>query len=217
MTTTRIVHSHEKPRVETPRVRADAKHGVGVEGLPESAPSAPIKDARTGRFLPGNNAWRRRQAKALAQLDLAGLNPATCEPWMRPFAEMAIEHASNIAGELGVASAMLSGLACDTAAACAVFRALLKLGSEGDKKALKEARAWMREHRLNVIALKALAADEGGRRPSADAAADPVYASDQPAPAPERADADEDADDGSAAPTPPRPRPVASDDEEALG
>jgi hypothetical protein len=109
----------------------------------------------TGRFTRGNRAAQRRAVKASAPI-IVGLDPSKCEPWLAPFAHLAGEHAANLIGELGVSSNTLSGLAIDTAAAMAVYRGLLSLGASGDRKALAEARAWLREARQNVITLTSL-------------------------------------------------------------
>ena len=115
----------------------------------------------TGRFTPGNRAVRRRTVKASAPI-IVGLDPSKCEPWLAPFAVLAGEHAACLITELGVDSDTLSGLAIDTAAAMAVYRGLLSLGAAGDRKALAEARAWLREARQNVITLTSLVGAQAG-------------------------------------------------------
>lgn len=161
--------SHDSTYAETHRVRADLEHGVGVEGMAQSVESAPINNPRTGRFAPGNAAWRRREMKRLAheqgRAALLGLDPAKCEDWLRPFAVEAVKHAAELAVELPVQTESLLGLADDAAAARAVYRGLLALGAAGDRDALREARAWMKEARQNTIALRALAKDSAAAQP----------------------------------------------------
>lgn len=133
-----------------------------------SAKTATDHDAKTGQFAAGNRAARRRKMKASAPV-IVGLDPAKCEEWLRPFAKLAGEHAANIIGEMRIESNTLSGLAIDTAAAMAVYRGLLSLGAQGDRKALAEARAWLRECRQNTITLSSLVGNEAKPAPKASA------------------------------------------------
>ena len=160
--------SHGKERPALPRV------GVRGGDVRDELPPAPTgnaaadRDARTGRFSRGNTASRRRRAKALAKA-LPGLDPSKCEPWLQPFARLAVDHAAQLVADLPVQSAGLNALASDAAAALGVFRALVALGSQGDRRALTEARAWLREHRQSMIALTALARDASAKREDVDA------------------------------------------------
>lgn len=135
-----------------------------VDELPSPVPTgdtAAERDATTGRFLPRNQAARRRTLKRVAH-QLAGLDPAACAPWLRPFVTLAGDHAAALLGELPIQTAATRALAVDTATACAVYRGLLALGAAGDREALAESRAWLREHRQSVIALTGLARQEAG-------------------------------------------------------
>jgi len=162
-----IESSKDKRRPQTPRVNELTAPVPSVE-------SAPVRDPHTGRFLAGNDAYRRRQAKALARADLVGLNPAKCVPWLRPFAELAVRQATDLVQELpkGARTSCLEQLACDTATAQAVYRGLLALGATGDMKALTEARGWLREHRQNVITLTELSRQEAAAAGERDAPID---------------------------------------------
>lgn len=127
-----------------------------------SGTTAADHEPGTGRFVAGNRSARRRAVKAAAPV-IVGLDPTTCDPWLAPFAKLAGEHAAAMITELGIESNTLSGLAIDTAAAMAVYRGLLSLGAAGDRKALAEARAWLREARQNVITLTSLHGKEPKR------------------------------------------------------
>jgi len=115
--------------------------------------TAPDRDENTGRFVPGNAASRRRKLKGAAKV-LVSLDPAHCDPWLRPSIELAVTHATDIIAGLPVQSAALNALAVDTATATAVYRGLLALGAQGDAKALSEARAWLREARQRCVSMK---------------------------------------------------------------
>jgi hypothetical protein len=142
---------------------------LGLIDPPElSAKTATDHEARTGRFAKGNRAAKRRTMKASAPI-IVGLDPDNCEPWLRPFAKLAGEHAAALVGEMRIESNTLSGLAIDTAAAMAIYRGLLSLGAQGDRKALAEARAWLRETRQNIITLTSLVGDEAKPAPKASA------------------------------------------------
>lgn len=150
------------------RVRAD-----GLEtDLPPTPPNAgdagPDQDARTGRFVKGNAASRRRKAKALARV--VGIAPEKVAPWLRPFVADGTAYATDLIASLPVQAPELNALAMDTAAAAMVVRALFALGAAGDMKALAEARAWLKEHRQSVIALRGLTAETP--RPETDVHAD---------------------------------------------
>lgn len=139
--------------------------------LPATAGAAPDRDPSTGRFAKGNSASRHRKLKSVARA-LVGLNPAVCDPWLRPYVTLAAGEAQRILDELPARGAAIDGLAIDCATAQAVYRGLLALGAQGDREALAEARQWLREHRTTLIALEGLAREMGAsRRPGDDFAA----------------------------------------------
>lgn len=154
----KLEESHGRLRPTTPRI--GAKKGSLRSELPEGRGTAVAdtdRDAATGRFIKANGAARRRTLKRLAKA-LPGLDPSRCSSWLAPFARAAAEHAVELTAGLGPKqSATLNALAGDAAAALGVARGLLALGAAGDMDALKEARAWMREHRSLVVTLEALA------------------------------------------------------------
>jgi hypothetical protein len=130
-------HSHLRP--ETSRVR-------DMPSTPDTAVTAPDRDSKTGRFVPGNRAARRRALKRMGR-DLAWLNPDNCELWVRPYIAAARQHAGDLLADLRVEGALASPLAEECASARLAYRALLALGLAGDHKALEQARAWLRESR----------------------------------------------------------------------
>lgn len=148
--------SHGKPRPKTPRLLG---HDAGVPPLPKAEDAAPIKDAKTGRFLKGNQAHRRRQVKEKAK-GISTLNPERCASWMRPFVEGGGKYALALLTRIG-SDDVLARLAGDVADAHTVFRALIALGAKGDAEALREARHWLREHRSALTTLVKLAGDGG--------------------------------------------------------
>ena len=162
-----IEWSHGAPR---PTVRADE-----IPPLP-TAGTAAVRDPVTKRFVPGNQAAAGRTLKRAAREQaLLGLDPAAVDPWMAPF----VVHAQHYAGELVAGlprqAPALIALAGDAATAAAVYRGLLALGTSGGPDApaaLREARAWLREHRQSLATLSVLA----GREPAADNDPDPLAA-----------------------------------------
>lgn len=142
--------SHGRPRV-TSRRPSDG----GPPSLPASELSGPVRDPETGRWAKGNRAWRRRVVKAHAA-QLAALDPRTCAAWLRPHVEDGAEYACELA--MRFSDPALARLVLDTAAARVAYNALLGLAGQGDGEALKEARAWLREHRACLTTLTALAA-----------------------------------------------------------
>lgn len=151
--------SHGKRRLKTPRVLG---HDAGVKGLPpsESGESAPMNDPKTGRFVAGNRAHRRRMLKRKAE-GIATLDPAHCEPWLRPHVEAGKSYAAKLLTRVQHDPALLE-LAGAVADAHTVYRALLNLAAHGDMKALEEARAWLREHRAALATLSGLANESSG-------------------------------------------------------
>lgn len=130
-----------------------------------TAIAAPDHDKRTGRFVAGNGASRRRKLTRVAA-ELTTIDPAKCDPWLRPAVTMAVKQASELIDSLAIDSPALRMLAADAATARAVYLALLQLGAQGDPKALEQARGWLRETRQSLLALKGMANDEAA---SADA------------------------------------------------
>ena len=148
-----LEQSHGKPRLT---VRADE-----VPALP-AADAVPMQDAKTGRFLKGNRAHRRRQLKSRAD-GLSTLNPARVPSWMRPHVEQGASYIVALLGMLEKKPA-LHPLAGDVADAHAMYRALMTLALAAehvkDRMALlTEARGWLREHRTSLATLSALAGD----------------------------------------------------------
>lgn len=163
--------SHGRPRV-TQRRPSDG----GPPALPEAADPEPMKDATTGRFLPGNRAYRRRQVKERAR-GIATLDPKRCASWLRPFVEGGASYGCDLLQRFP--DPALARLVGDTADARTVYRALLHLAAQGDTEALKEARAWLREHRSCLSTLSALSGD--GRAADGDEAAPWVTSEGRPA------------------------------------
>lgn len=162
-----IRRSQDKERPEVARARVgNDEHRTGIEGCAPPAPP-PLKEPdkrcpKTGKFIEGNQAARMREIKRAAKF---GLDPKHCVPWLRPYAGLVRLQASSILADLPAQNAMLGALAVDAATSLAIGRAMLALGGEhGAYKVLKEARAWIREHRTGVIALVALARDEARAR-----------------------------------------------------
>lgn len=145
--------SHGKRRMTTPRPNG---HDGGVPALPpEPDASAPMHDPKTGRFVKGNRGYRRRMVKAKAA-GITTLNPERCDAWLRPFVEggaaYGVELMRRVAGDPA-----LVRFAGDVADAHTVYRALLALAAKGDMTALKEARAWLAQHRAGLATLAGLA------------------------------------------------------------
>jgi hypothetical protein len=152
--------SHDRPRVELRR-----PSDGGTPPMPASAETAPIKDATTGRFVKGNQAHRRRSLKSKAT-GISTLNPATCASWLTPFVRDGVAYAMQLVGRFpDPALARLVGATCD---AHVMYRALLGLAAQGDKQALGESRAWLREHRACLRELAALAGLVGGDKKAID-------------------------------------------------
>ncbi len=150
--------------------RASARDAAGaVPPLPASADAAAERDASTGRFLPANRAARRRTLKRVAR-GLHTLNPAACASWLQPTAKLAQGYAIDLAATLPAHPALLA-LAGDAADARAIYRGLLTLAAQGDAEALKEARAWLREHRSCLATLAGLAVELKSEAPADPTAA----------------------------------------------
>jgi len=114
-----------------------------------------MKDAKTGRFLPGNRAYRRRQVRERAK-GITTLDPKRVASWLTPFVAGGAEHGLELLQRFpDPALARLVGNAAD---AHTVYRALLHLAAQGDSQALGEARAWLREYRSCLATLSALSA-----------------------------------------------------------
>lgn len=152
--------SHGKRRVKAPRVLG---HDDGVKPLPapESEDAAPMKDPKTGRFVPGNRAHRRRTLKR-KQDGIATLNPARCQSWLRPHVMAGTTYALKLLSRVKHDEALLE-LAADVADAHTMYRALMSLAAQGDADALREARQWLREHRTALATLSGLAGESTGQ------------------------------------------------------
>ncbi len=143
-----VTMSHDRLRVEL------ARPSDGGVALPESEESTPIHAPGTTRFGKGNRAWRRRALK-VRQEGIAGLDPARCASWLSPFVKDGRAYALTLMSRFpDPALARLVGATCD---ASVMYRALLQLAAQGDKDALGESRAWLREHRACLRELAALA------------------------------------------------------------
>ena len=141
--------SHDRPRVELRR-QSDG----GVPPMPASDESTPMHAPGTTRFAKGNQAYRRRMVKAKAE-GIATLDPARCASWLSPFVRDGRDYAMQLVGRYP--DAALARLVGATADAHCMYRALLGLAATGDKDALSESRAWLREHRACLRELAALA------------------------------------------------------------
>lgn len=146
------------PRIEWSHGRARTIARRPSDGgpplLPPTVLIGPMRDPQTGRWVAGNVAHRVRAVRAAAR-ELATLNPATCGPWLRPHVADGATYATELAERFP--DPALRRLVLDCAAAHTAYRALLALAGEGDGDALKEARAWLREHRACLATLSALA------------------------------------------------------------
>jgi hypothetical protein len=144
--------SHGRPRTEVRRPSDGGTPPLPVE-------SAPTNDTKTGRVLPGNRLWKKREAKRAdlvrRRKGISTLNPETCEPWLRPFVLEAVRYGLDLQARFDEPA--LARLIGDTADAHAIYKGLIALGSKGDTKALTEARGWLREHRACLRELAALA------------------------------------------------------------
>lgn len=130
-----------------------------------------MKDAATGQFIKGNQAYRRRQVKERAK-GITTLDPRRCASWISPFVTNGAAHGLELLQRF--ADPALSRLVGNAADAHTVYRALLHLAANGDTEALKESRAWLREYRSCLSTLSALsgdgvAADDGADAPWIDA------------------------------------------------
>lgn len=168
--------SQGKYRAKSPRILG---HGTKVQPIPAREETAAERDGR-GRFVPGNSANRHKQAKAMAKRGgVMTINPAKCAAWLAPHVKDGQGYAVDLIKR--VPDPVLARLAGDVADARAVYRALLALAAEETQDAsarldaLREARAWMREHRTGLATLSALA----GAKP-AGGDADPFYVDEEP-------------------------------------
>lgn len=145
--------SHGKRRPKTARL---AGNDEGVKQLPASDDAEPIKDKKTGRFVVGNRAYRRRVLKSKAQ-GITTLNPSSCAAWLRPHVEGGRSYGMELLARFpDPATARLVG---DIADAHTVYRGLLAQAAQGDTEALREARAWMTAHRTALATLAGLAGE----------------------------------------------------------
>lgn len=138
----------------------------GPPALPEAGPAEPMQDAKTGRFVPGNRAYRRRQVRERAK-GIATLDPKRCASWLKPFVDGGATHGLELLQRF--TDPALTKLVGNVADAHTVYRALLHLAAQGDTEALKESRAWLREYRSCLSTLSALS---GGGHAGADGADD---------------------------------------------
>lgn len=148
-----IQFSHGRPRTELRRPTDG-----GTPPLPpaeNTVLAVPVQDVKTGRFLKGNQAGRRKRLKNKAR-GIHTLNPAKCESWLQPHVEAGLQHGLDLLARFtDPILAPLAGVAAD---ALIVYRGLIALGASGDHIALREARAWAKEYRGYVRELCALAA-----------------------------------------------------------
>jgi hypothetical protein len=145
------------------RTRATLRLDQGATP-PSPADTAPTNDAKTGRFVKGNRAYRRRQLVQRAK-GIATLNPSKVPTWLRPYVEQGAAYVTALLGMLGDRPA-LHALAGDCADAHAVYRATLAMAVDAEDPKVRaslmsEARGWLREHRTALATLSALA---GGMR-----------------------------------------------------
>lgn len=129
---------------------------------PVAAPTGPMKDPATGRWVKGNQAVRLRQLKR-RERGIATMNPATAPTWLRPFVAAGAGYVRALLAVIGERPE-LAALAGDVADSHTLFLGLrtLALASEEPKERaalLGEARAWAREHRSGLATLAALAGD----------------------------------------------------------
>lgn len=145
--------SHGKRRPKSPRLLGN---DTGVAPLPSSDDAEPIKDAQTGRFLPGNTAYRRRVLKGKAN-GITTLAPSACAAWLRPHVADGAAYGMDLLRRFP--DPTLARLVGHVADAHAVYRGLLALAAMGDTDALREARAWAVEHRTALATLSGLAGE----------------------------------------------------------
>jgi hypothetical protein len=149
------------------RPTARTAAGDAVPALPpKTEDAAPYKDPKTGRWLKGNGAARRRQVKSRAK-GIATLNPSHVPSWLTPHVTAGVAMLGELVHRFPDDAALrpLIGAAVD---AWTVYRALLVLGVNGDGDALKESRAWLREHRAAMATISALAGELGDVNAAAD-------------------------------------------------
>ena len=145
--------SHDGRSRQRQAETADSPSRRVFHSRPERCSRIPKRDGK-GRFAQGNTASKLRVLKGSAK-NLIGLVPSEVVPWLRPFVVIANQDASKLVSQHGIEDDIaLMRLADATASAYAVFRGLLALGAKGDKEALSEAKAWLREHRQSVLTLK---------------------------------------------------------------
>lgn len=148
-----IQMSHGRPRVE---LRRPTDGGTPSLPPPELTVLAePIQDKRTGRFVKGNQAARRRRLKAKADT-LQTLNPDKCESWIQPHAQNSIKHGIQLIDRFS--DPILAPLAGATADALTFYKGFAALAAAGDVPSISHARAWLKEYRGCLRELCALAA-----------------------------------------------------------
>jgi hypothetical protein len=148
-----IQMSHGRLRTE---LRRPTDGGTPPLPPPENTVLAvPIQDAKTGKFIKGNQAARRRRLKEKAD-NLQTLNPAKCESWLQPYATASVKHGLDLIDRFS--DPILAPLAGATADALSFFRGFAALAAAGDIVAVGHARAWLKEYRGCVRELCALAA-----------------------------------------------------------
>jgi len=124
-------------------------------GLPGNAASGAQRGPKGG--YPG----RRRTLKSLAR-SIPWLKPEETVDWLRPFVAAAQEHAFDLAYELGEdQSASLNPLITELASARMIYQAQLSLAAAGDRKALAEARSWLKECRAHALAFEGMRRNVG--------------------------------------------------------
>lgn len=170
--------SQGKYRPKSPRILG---HGSAkVQPIP-APPNVEGERDGAGRFVKGNAAGKLRAAKAMARTrGVMTLNPTKCAAWLAPHVRDGQGYGVDLIKR--VPDPVLARLAGDVADARAVYRALLGVAASEDTdaseriEALREARAWLREHRASLATLSALA----GVKP-AGGDADPFYVADEDA------------------------------------
>ena len=139
--------------------------------MPTAGLTAAERDPTTGQFRPGNTVSRRRKIRRIAK-SLPWLDPNEAEPWLAPFLRAAKEHAVDLLAEVSDLGPIVAGVAEELALARVMARALVQLGAKGDRKALEEARGWLREARQAALALEGLARDRAALQSNAAEQAD---------------------------------------------
>lgn len=144
----------ERSGPKTTRVR------LRVADLPPEQPAQhpPMERNERGHFLPGNRSATARSFRLRVDgRSLFLIDHQKADPRWRPFLKQGVAHLRELLKELPKgASKNALALLEELSISRTVSRWLMQLASEGDREALKEARAWMTHSRQIAITLHAI-------------------------------------------------------------